>query len=732
VTAGEKTSKNLHAIDTGAAQRVIIATLRAWIGFRLNPNGKYRAGWPTLGVLSMRWMICCLLFVLCVLPDQVPAVNFYVATDGNDQWSGQLPTPQADRANGPFATLDRAQEAIRDVLGRTGDEDGPITVQVRAGTYHLDKTIVLEIAAPANRPVIFRNYPDEVVRITGGRRLSGFQPVTDPAIRKRLNPAARDQVLQVDLKSLGLTDYGTLKTGGARLYFEDQPMTLARWPDVDFTRIRQITSEAPHESHGRKGSRVGKFYYETDRPDRWVGEKDIWLHGYWFWDWADSYERIESIDPEQNLITLAKPDHGYGFLKGQRFYALNVLAELDRPGEWRLDRANGILYFWPPAPIDSAEAYLSYLDTVVHLQSAERVTLQGLLIDMTRSTAVRVTGGSHNRIVACTLRNLGGNAIGIQGGDHHTVLGCDLYQLDAGGISLVGGDRRTLTPAGHLAENNHIHHYGQRKRTYTPAVAVGGVGNRVRHNLFHDAPHNAVQLSGNEHLVEYNQFHHVCLETDDVGAFYMGRDWTARGNQVRYNYFHHLGHEGKGVGVMAIYLDDWSSGTTILGNLCVQAGRAVLIGGGRDNLVKNNVFVDCIPAVHIDSRGLGWAKNYFDGRTTTLTDRLEAMNYRHPPYSERYPELLTLYEDQPAVAKGNRIISNISVGGRWLDLANGLTDQIVTLQDNLVDVDPHFVDRQNGNFALEADSPASNLGFKPLPIDKMGLYQDERRASPVR
>ena len=34
-------SKHHHAIDTGA-QRVMIATLRAWIGFRLNPNGIYR------------------------------------------------------------------------------------------------------------------------------------------------------------------------------------------------------------------------------------------------------------------------------------------------------------------------------------------------------------------------------------------------------------------------------------------------------------------------------------------------------------------------------------------------------------------------------------------------------------------------------------------------------------------------------------------------------------------
>ena len=70
-----------------------------------------------------------------------------------------------------------------------------------------------------------------------------------------------------------------------------------------------------------------------------------------------------------------------------------------------------------------------------------------------------------------------------------------------------------------MAENNHIHHYSRLVRTYFPGVAVDGVGNQVRHNLFHDAPHNAVQLAGNEHVIEFNEFHHVCLETDDVGAF---------------------------------------------------------------------------------------------------------------------------------------------------------------------------------------------------------------------
>jgi hypothetical protein len=48
----------------------------------------------------------------------------------------------------------------------------------------------------------------------------------------------------------------------------------------------------------------------------------------------------------------------------------------------------------------------------------------------------------------------------------------------------------------------------------------------------------AIGLGGNEHLIQGNEIHSVCTDTDDVGAFYMGRDYTCRGNIVRYNYFH--------------------------------------------------------------------------------------------------------------------------------------------------------------------------------------------------
>ena len=102
--------------------------------------------------------------------------------------------------------------------------------------------------------------------------------------------------------------------------------------------------------------------------------------------------------------------------------------------------------------------------------------------------------------------------------------------------------------------------------------------------------------------IEFNEIHHVCLETGDVGAIYTGRDWTLRGNVIRHNFIHHTG--GVGMGSMGIYLDDCVSGTQIYGNVFCKVHRAAFIGGGRDYKVENNIFVDCTPAVELDGRGL--------------------------------------------------------------------------------------------------------------------------------
>jgi hypothetical protein len=650
-------------------------------------------------------------------------VTLYVAPGGNDAWSGKLSEPKD--GDGPLATLQRARDEIRKLKKQGGLPAGGVVVEIRGGVYELPQPLELkeEDSGGEGAPIVYRARRGEEVRLVGGVQVTNFRPVTDPAVLPRIDPSARGKVLQADLNALGVKDFGqVLGDNRLEVFFQDKPMTLARWPNEGFVRIVDLVGGAPHRIHGIPGDKIGRFTYEGDRPKRWVEEKDVWLHGYWFWDWADQRQKIESIDTTGRIISVVPPYHHYGYRKNQWYYALNLLPELDAPGEWYLDRSSGILYFWPPAPLDRGKTLVSVLPSLVAINGASHVTFRGLIVEACRATAIHVHGGTGNQVVACTIRNVGSWAVQMSGA-HSGVVGCDIYETGDGGISLGGGDRATLTPAGLLADNNHIHHYSRWNRICRPAVALGGVGNRATHNLIDNAPHQAISFGGNDHTIERNEIHSVCYESNDAGAIYAGRNWTMRGTVIRHNYFHHInGFEGRGC--VGVYLDDQFCGTEITGNLFYRVTRAAMIGGGRDCTIANNVFVDCVPATHVDARGLGWAAS---GRAGLEHD-LKAMPYREPLWAGRYPQLVSILDDDPMAPKGNLIARNICVGGRWGDF-EAKAKPMVAFQDNLLDQDPRFVNAEHQNFQLKDDSPALKLGFQRIPLEKIGLYQDDRRAS---
>lgn len=653
-------------------------------------------------------------------------LKLYVAPNGDDNWSGRLSIPNAKRTDGPFATLHRARDAIRELKRRGKFPKNGVIVEVRAGIYELSTPIELtaEDGGPPNAPIIYRARKGETVRLLAGKRVVNWQKVTDETVLSRLDRSVWDKIWQADLKALGITDFGSPVGSGLELFFNDEPMTIARYPNEGFMRIVDVVEYDGHQIHGIKGSRTGRFHYEGDRPKRWLGEKDPWLHGYWFWDWSDQRHRLKSIDPEKQTLEVEPPYHYYGYRKGQWFYAYNILTELDTPGEWYLDRETGILYFYPPSDIRKGEAIVSVLPNLLTIRDVSHVRWESFIMEGARGTVVTITGGNNVRIVGCVIRNSGGWAVRVDGGTNHAIVSCDIYGLGEGGIALSGGERKTLTPANHLAENNHIYHYARWHRMYRPAIALDGVGNKARHNFIHDAPHQAIAFSGNEHLIEFNLIERVCLESNDAGAIYSGRDWTWRGTVIRFNLFRDItGFENRGC--MGVYLDDMLCGTIVFGNIFERVTRAAFIGGGRDNIVENNIFVDCVPAVHVDDRAMGWASYHVD---TTLKERLMAVPYKQPPWNERYPKLVNILEDEPAAPKGNTIRRNICVRGRWMDIEEKAKPYVL-VEGNLIDAEPQelFLNPDKSDYRLKPNSPAVKIGFKPIPLERIGLYRDEWR-----
>jgi hypothetical protein len=624
-------------------------------------------------------------------------------------------------ARRPLRSLEAARDAVR--AARTRGET--VEVVIRGGTYALREPLTLNAAdggAPG-APVIWRAAAGETVRFIGGRMLQGLRPVTDPAVLARLDPAARGKVLTADLRAQGITDYGDPQGGfgsegdtGLELFLDDTPMTLSRYPNEGFLRITEVLGQTPVDIQGTKGAKEGNFKVDEPRMARWAGEKDARVLGYWYWDWADQRQKVAALDPATGTVTLREPWHGYGYRKGQYLYFFNLLSEIDRPGEWYLDRDAGRLYVWPPAGKAPARVMVSLLPAIVRIEGAKHLTLRNLVFEGARGNAVEIVDGEACALLGCTLRNVGKWGVQVRGGRDCSVRGCDVTGTGAGGVALAGRARATLTPAGHVVENCHIHHYSRWTRTYCRASARRrGLSRRAQPRPRRAPPGDHDRRQRTRRRGQRGP-QRVRGDQRRRGAVRLARLGGARPRDP-HNWFHHIyGHEARGAN--GVYLDDNFSSATIEGNVFQVVERAIHLGGGRDHRVLGNLFVDCPKALHIDARGLGWRRYGFD----ELKKTLEAVPYREPPWSTRYPELRTLLENEPMAPVGNVVAGNVIVGENWDDI-EGKAKPYVKMTDNLLGADAGVLLTGPGIPRLRPTAPKPN-GFGPIPYGRIGLYAD--------
>jgi hypothetical protein len=121
---------------------------------------------------------------------------FFVAADGNDGWSGTLPAPNAGHTDGPFASLARAQQAVRGLAGTQA-----VTVQVRAGTYYLPLSPTSpgtlsfgsRDSGTASAPIVWQSHPGEAPVVSGG------VPVGSGGLGLRWSQAGNGNLWQVQL-----------------------------------------------------------------------------------------------------------------------------------------------------------------------------------------------------------------------------------------------------------------------------------------------------------------------------------------------------------------------------------------------------------------------------------------------------------------------------------------------------------------------------------------------------
>jgi len=689
--------------------------------------------------------------------------ELYVAPDGNDANPG---TPEK-----PFATVTRARDAIRALKQQTGLPDKGVTVWLRAGTYSLKQTLSLtpEDSGAPGAPVTYRAVEGQDVWLSGGSVIPAplFEPVTDEATLALLPHEARGHVLRADLAAAGVADYlkelpdrfsGFTRTEPqfVHVFCNARQMQWARWPNQGFAKFAEIIDPGSglRDYKARREGRLrpGVFSYDGSRPERWDVERGVWMMGFWARAYLSTAVRAGKIDVEKKEITWKTSlTFGLDTWGANRWYAFNLIEELDIPGEWYVDRANGVLYFWPPAPIGRCTVMLTRLkDPMVSSVNAEHVSFRDIGFEGGRGDAVVVKKGANVQFVGCEVRNVGRHAVQLLGGTGHKVIGCDIHHVGYSGIIMSGGNRKTLAPAGFEALNNHIHHTNTVKRTHASPVNLRGVGMRLAHNLIHHAPHSAVFYGGNDLIMEYNDIYWCHYETAEGGVFYAGYNWTYRGNEIRYNYIHHINDslDGSPTGVNVVHLDDCVAGTTFRGNVVYRVGRGVSMCGGPWNVVDNNLFIDCQVGANLSTRGLAWWTwtRHPDGTVTArdtrashgystnngLLNKLKQVPYDREPYT-KYPNMADILKVDPIGAPWwCAITRNISINGPVMRVSRNVKPEWAAIENNWNgpdDGDPGVVAPYGGDYRLKPGAPAAKIGFEPIPFEKIGLVNDDARRS---
>ncbi len=660
-------------------------------------------------------------------------VDIHVSPSGSDAGDGSRERP--------FATLEKARAAVRAAAGR------PVTVWLASGEYFFDRPFVLDSGDSGSMaaPVVWRAEPGATPRLLGGRRLAAgdFVPVTDEATRARIAPGLEDKIVALDLKSAGVkntrrfADNFTDGGGIAWLYCDGRRMPLSRFPNGEnYMRFKTVhdTGGGPQGSWNNPadnvklppGSPGGTFEYREEFQDKhalWAKQLDrgVWLKGYWRVAWENSAMRVGAIDESARTATFAKPiANGIGNKycrpngNGREVYwAINLLEEIDEPGEWAMDFKDQKIYFYPPADLTRTEVLLlDQPEPVISLNGASHVTLRGLTVEAAMGDGIRVTGGEGNLIAGCTVRWVNKYAIVLDGGKNHTARSNDLHNLGAGGIWLGGGDDKASprVAAGHKAVNNHIHHFGEIERVYAPGINCGftgggggghhtAVGMLVAHNLIHDTPHGGVLFGSMDSVFEFNEVFRYCLVSNDLGAFYC-YDYKDRkfGNITLRNNLMHSSSIGDG-----IYFDNDHPDMRVTGNIACLNSRGKR---GTGFLFK------------IGTMGKSGETQAFDCTGNIAINCTKGF------------EFVSLLPHQGSI--GDNVAVDCGTPFEWRDVQSGktvATGEFSTGKNLAFTGDPGFADMANLDLRLK---PGARLlqelpSFPAIPVEKIGLQLDEFR-----
>ena len=529
-------------------------------------------------------------------------------------------------------------------------------------------------------------------------------------ITATLTPSERTQLGADGFGLIQNGDLGQCTTNKLELFTMSQPMILARYPNpssleayngpwMNWMHVSPLTLTFP-EPHS--------FLVEEPRCSSWTGNyqeaAQVWLHGFWSYDWADNFIRVLNINVSAHGQHMCRITYDsatppvYGIVPTARFYIVNLPSEVDMPGEYYIDELSATITLLPPVPNEPPPVMFLNAASGAPLVSQSMplvtgVTLDRLELRFSRSMAVSLTNAVSNVTLSSLLIHSVGSAGLSISGANATLSALNVSRCGCSAIAIAGGNMQTLVSANLTLEDSSMTQWARWTRTYNPGIHFYGVGFTVRRNIVFNAPHQGMTGSANNAVFHDNRFAHLCFEVRDSGAWYIGRSWVRRGVVVANNVFEHIqAIEPTALGsdcVSAIYLDDQQSGVEVVNNTCNDVYNCILLGGGRDNVLQQNNCANVTSCILFDNRGMNWEAEMCSSNATytgQLVEQLLQVNYQRPPYSTAYPALPSLLKDRPCVPVNNSVVANtfcIATGG-FIDQSNTtITSWGSSMRDNV-------------------------------------------------
>ena len=710
------------------------------------------------------------LFFFFIYPTLAQQADFYVSSLGSDKWSGKLAEVNSEKSDGPFATLKKARDAVRELKN---SKKGNITVLIRDGLYKVNNTIVfgLRDSGSPQQTITYAAYPNETPIFSSGKVISGFKKLDNiPG----LAAVAQGKVWVANTSEKFLTLY-------------DDKGLLPRAMSKGFIPL--------------KGSSRNKLVFPDGRLKNWPNVQDIEIRIRPHHAWILNMLPVTSVDESKkqaftSINSTYVMNELHFELKGRdSCWIENALQDLDEPGEWVVNTKEGKVYLWPrdgKEPRDViAPTLIEYIRVEGNIdfkgpkdKAVRNLTFQGLTFkhgerytlakgdaglqhdwDMLDkgNALVRFRGTENCHIEKCHFLHSGSGAIRVDlHGQNNKISDNKIEHMGGGGILLAGyGPGTKDVNKNNLVYNNHIHHVGE-IYWHSPGIFIWQSGeNRVANNLVHNTNYTAIIISGfmtdffsrggnrelvptlrrhelkglprkptteqvkpflhtHDNIVELNEIHHAMEKMADGNAIYIRG--AGKNNIIRRNFIHHL--VASTMMQCAIRTDGGQMDTVISENLiwkCTSQGIMLKL----NTRCENNIVADII------APPLGYYISLREGPMTgaTIKNNILYSSTKNVDFINVLFPNSKKTEDRRGrgIAKLKDVDADTNI--YFCKAVPQLSQK--TLKENKAhgvdasskSIDPLFADPENGDFRFTANSPAIKMGIKPIDVSKIGLQK---------